>query len=78
MSLLERIGGTPLVRIEEIFVKLECSNPGGSVKDRIALFLIEEARRRGELAPETRSSRRRRATRASRSVSSGARSGIRC
>lgn len=51
MSLLDRIGGTPLLCLEDIFVKLECSNPGGSVKDRIARFILEEAQRRGELRP---------------------------
>jgi len=50
-SISASIGNTPLVCIEDIFVKLECSNPGGSVKDRIALFLLTEARRRGELSP---------------------------
>jgi cysteine synthase A len=50
-SLLDHIGDTPLVPVEGIFVKLECSNPGGSVKDRIAKFMLEEARARGELAP---------------------------
>ncbi len=51
VGILDRIGGTPLVLIEDILVKLECSNPGGSVKDRIARFMLEEARRRGELRP---------------------------
>ena len=51
MSSLDRIGKTPLVRIEDIFVKLECSNPGGSVKDRIALFMLDEAKKRRELRP---------------------------
>ena len=46
---LESIGNTSLMKIEEIFVKLECSNPGGSVKDRIAHFMLQEAERRGEL-----------------------------
>jgi len=49
MDLLERIGRTPLLRIEGVFVKLECSNPGGSVKDRIARFMLEHAMRRREL-----------------------------
>ena len=51
MSLLDRIGNTPLVRIENVFVKLECANAGGSIKDRIAKFMILEAARRGELVP---------------------------
>lgn len=53
------IGKTPLVRIErmgdddcaEIYAKLEGLNPGGSVKDRIALSMIESAERAGLLAP---------------------------
>jgi len=51
MALLEHIGDTPLVPIDGIFVKMECSNPGGSVKDRIAKFMLEEARTRGDLVP---------------------------
>jgi cysteine synthase len=51
MTVLERIGGTPLLHVDGIFVKLECANPAGSVKDRIARFLLEEAARRGELRP---------------------------
>ena len=50
-STLETIGHTPLIRLEEIYVKLECANPGGSVKDRIARFMLEEASRRGDLRP---------------------------
>lgn len=53
------IGDTPLYPIRalnpnpnvKIFAKLERTNPGGSVKDRIALWMIEEAERRGELTP---------------------------
>jgi cysteine synthase A len=37
------------MRIDDIFVKLECSNPGGSVKDRIARFMLMEAEKRGDL-----------------------------
>jgi cysteine synthase A len=51
VSVLQRVGNTPLIEIEGVFVKLECANPGGSVKDRIARFMLEEARRRGELHP---------------------------
>jgi cysteine synthase A len=51
MSWLNDIGSTPLVAVEGIWVKLECSNPGGSVKDRVAKFLLEQARERGELRP---------------------------
>jgi cysteine synthase len=57
-SILETIGRTPVVRINnlapegvEIFVKLEAFNPMGSVKDRLALGIIEAAERDGSLAP---------------------------
>ena len=42
---------TPLLRRDGVWVKLECANPTGSVKDRIAEFMLAEAVRRGELAP---------------------------
>ena len=52
------IGRTPVVRINrlappdvELYVKLEAANPGGSVKDRLALGIIEDAERRGVLKP---------------------------
>jgi cysteine synthase len=52
------IGRTPVVRINrlgprnvQLYVKLEAANPGGSVKDRLALGIIEDAERRGELKP---------------------------
>jgi cysteine synthase A len=52
----QTIGRTPVVRIHrlapthvELYVKLEAANPGGSVKDRLALGIIEDAERRGEL-----------------------------
>jgi cysteine synthase A len=55
---LETIGGTPLVRINrlfkedvEVWVKLERANPGGSIKDRIALSMIEDAEQKGILKP---------------------------
>jgi cysteine synthase A len=48
---LDSIGNTPLIVADGIYVKLECSNPGGSVKDRIASFMLVEAIRRGELRP---------------------------
>lgn len=60
MSTLEHyIGNTPLVRLQrltqgldsEIWVKLEGNNPAGSVKDRAALFMIEQAEKRGEIHP---------------------------
>jgi len=60
VSTLEQfIGNTPLVRLQrltkgldsEIWVKLEGNNPAGSVKDRAALFMIEQAEKRGEIHP---------------------------
>ncbi len=55
-NLLDAIGNTPLVKVPfdaaaEIFAKLEYMNPGGSVKDRSALFMIEEAEKNGLLRP---------------------------
>ncbi|MBM4136370.1 MAG: cysteine synthase family protein [Nitrospira sp.] len=57
MGILQCIGNTPLALIENInpnprvklYVKLEGNNPGGSVKDRIALYMIESAERDGRL-----------------------------
>lgn len=59
-TILELIGSTPMVEIRRlnpnpqvtILAKLEAFNPGGSVKDRIALRMIEEAERRGELTSD--------------------------
>jgi cysteine synthase A len=55
-NVLETIGSTPHVRINclfdgssEVWVKLERANPGGSIKDRIALSMIEDAEQRGVL-----------------------------
>lgn len=55
-TILDAIGNTPLVRIPldsaaTISAKLEYLNPGGSVKDRPALFMIEEAEQAGKLRP---------------------------
>lgn len=57
-SVMDTIGNTPCIRINtlspegvEIYVKAEFFNPAGSVKDRLAVGIIEEAERRGELAP---------------------------
>ncbi len=57
-SILDTIGNTPVIRINslapdgvEMFVKLEAANPGGSVKDRLALSIIEAAERDGSLKP---------------------------
>ncbi|EYE88915.1 cysteine synthase [Fervidicella metallireducens AeB] len=58
-NIYETIGNTPLVRLNrlveedmaEVYVKLEYFNPGGSVKDRAALSMIEEAEKQGLLKP---------------------------
>ena len=57
-SIIDKIGETPLVRINkinegkaEVLAKVEFFNPGGSVKDRIALAMIEAAEKSGELKP---------------------------
>ena len=58
-NVLEAVGNTPLVRLNHITagipatvcVKLEASNPGRSVKDRIALAVVEDAERKGLLKP---------------------------
>ena len=59
-SILEAIGDTPLVELQHsspkpsvrIYAKLEGQNPTGSVKDRIALYMIEAAEESGELTPD--------------------------
>ena len=56
-TILDMIGNTPMVKLSrmvgpadaEVWVKLESFNPGGSVKDRIALAMIEDAEQRGKL-----------------------------
>ncbi|MHB8905511.1 MAG: cysteine synthase A [Melioribacteraceae bacterium] len=60
LNILETIGNTPHVRINNIFgnknevwIKLEKSNPGGSIKDRIALAMIEDAEKKGILKPDS-------------------------
>src|SRR6187401_3690764 len=57
-SILETVGNTPVVRINRLapknislFVKIEAFNPLGSVKDRLALGVIEAAEKSGELKP---------------------------
>ena len=57
-NILQTIGNTPVIRINKLapthvnlFVKVESFNPMGSVKDRLALGVIEDAERRGELKP---------------------------
>ncbi len=58
MSILKQIGSTPLISVGQdryhqpqthIFAKAEYLNPGGSIKDRVALFIIQEAEKRGDL-----------------------------
>ena len=57
MKLTDLVGNTPMVRLEKLcpntnvalYVKLEGTNPGGSVKDRAALFMIQGAEERGDL-----------------------------
>ncbi len=57
-SILETVGNTPVVKINNLapaginlFVKIEAFNPLGSVKDRLALAVIEDAERKGQLKP---------------------------
>lgn len=54
-NILDLIGRTPLVRLkqEPIFAKAEFLNPGGSIKDRVALAMIEGAERDGRLRPDS-------------------------
>lgn len=58
-NVLETIGKTPVVRLSKIFpkhnvwIKLERSNPGGSIKDRIALAMIETAEKEGKINRNT-------------------------
>ncbi len=58
-NILQSVGRTPLVRLRRVaegltvpvFVKVESGNPGGSIKDRVAVAMVAEAERRGELRP---------------------------
>ena len=50
-SLISAIGNTPLVKIGNVYAKLECMNPGGSSKDRAALAMILAAEADGSLCP---------------------------
>ena len=54
-NILELIGNTPLLQLkgERIFAKAEFLNPGGSIKDRVALGMLEAAQRDGKLKPDT-------------------------
>jgi len=59
IGILQQIGNTPLIRLTrvtdgvdaEIWVKPEYLNPSGSIKDRIALYMVEAAEREGKLRP---------------------------
>src|SRR3546814_11465788 len=56
-NILETIGNTPHIRVNrlfgsaEVWIKSERANPGGSIKDRIALSMVEDAERTGKLKP---------------------------
>ena len=57
-NVLEMIGNTPMVEFRHLdagpcrlFAKLENQNPGGSIKDRIGISMIEEAEKRGDIKP---------------------------
>ena len=58
-SILKTIGNTPIVKLDKIGVDLDCKlfakceylNPGGSLKDRIGLRMIEEAEKEGRIKP---------------------------
>src|SRR5690348_7939748 len=57
-SIVDTIGGTPIIRLHRmapaqvtLYAKVESFNPGGSVKDRLAIAIILDAERRGELKP---------------------------
>ena len=57
-SIIDTIGNTPCIRINklapegvQLYVKVEAFNPAASVKDRLAISIIEEAEKRGDLKP---------------------------
>ena len=58
-DIIDAVGNTPLVRLNritkglkpQIFAKLESNNPGGSVKDRIGIAMLEAAERNGDIKP---------------------------
>jgi cysteine synthase len=59
-NIIETIGNTPHIRINrlfddrvEVWMKAERANPGGSIKDRIGLSMIEDVERRGLLGPDS-------------------------
>lgn len=59
-NIADAIGNTPLIEVQRlnpnkkvrVFAKLESFNPGGSIKDRIALYMVEQAEKRGELTKD--------------------------
>jgi len=57
-NILDMVGRTPMLEVQrldtgpcQLFLKLELMNPGGSIKDRIGISMIEEAERRGDIKP---------------------------
>ncbi|MFO8132410.1 MAG: cysteine synthase family protein [Thermoplasmatota archaeon] len=48
-SILDTVGDTPLLKLDGVYAKLEATNPTGSIKDRLARYLVEQAEKRGEL-----------------------------
>ena len=62
MTILDTVGNTPLVELTslnnnprvKIFAKLEGNNPGGSVKDRPALYMMRNALQRGDITVDTK------------------------
>jgi cysteine synthase A len=50
-DILNTIGNTPLVGVKGIYAKLETTNPSGSIKDRMAWYMVRKAEERGELKP---------------------------
>lgn len=58
-TILDTVGNTPLIRLKSVTAGLECTvlgkaeflNPGGSIKDRIAMHIIDQAEKRGDLKP---------------------------
>jgi len=57
-NILDAIGNTPLVKLKKIttgniYAKAEFLNPGGSIKDRIAKYLIEEAEKEGKISRDS-------------------------
>ena len=57
-NVLDMVGDTPLLQVSrldtgpcELFLKLELMNPGGSIKDRIGISMIDEAEKRGDIRP---------------------------